>query len=438
MEQATCQTGGACGSRGHPGPCSHGYESPCSSIILRYDANSANPGRPAFDCRGSITIAFSKSNKSIGLTYEHTPIHRTVAELLSLLGPAHPPQAVTKTPNARKVSRTPKSKLQTAGVAQEQVEGEGEREGEGEGGGGDSRPLKRKSTTAPHVDGTGQPKQSKRRKKKDTEATQAEVPILAQPQASEVNMLPPEVPRALPVGESPHRSLYNTQPQPEAQNGAPSGKPASNYPEGLVGTSAPPTEPQPTTASPAARSAPPILALPAGEAERRRDVAIQLLNENGIDPQTLSEEQFSIFSNQSPDLQKESLAMLVRYGAERLRIVHPGKPAPPTGSLDAAAPAHEAGPSPANDSPLVATSAAIPAAGSSSSATPTQKPSKQRGPAGSCERCRYRKIKCTRERPSCAQCISSQNPCFYPPPRTKKGKSGQVEEAVGMQERTAS
>lgn len=60
------------------------------------------------------------------------------------------------------------------------------------------------------------------------------------------------------------------------------------------------------------------------EAERRRNVAVSMLQQAGVDPESLSPEQFHIFANQSPDLQKESLNMLIRYGAERLRIVHPG------------------------------------------------------------------------------------------------------------------
>lgn len=59
------------------------------------------------------------------------------------------------------------------------------------------------------------------------------------------------------------------------------------------------------------------------EAERRRNVAMAMLQQAAVDPESLSPEQFNIFANQSPDLQKESLNMLIRYGAERLRIVHP-------------------------------------------------------------------------------------------------------------------
>lgn len=68
-----------------------------------------------------------------------------------------------------------------------------------------------------------------------------------------------------------------------------------------------------------------MLNLSPSEAARRSDEATRKLSESGIDPATLSKEQFDIFANQSPELQNESLAMLIKYGAERLRIVHPNK-----------------------------------------------------------------------------------------------------------------
>lgn len=61
------------------------------------------------------------------------------------------------------------------------------------------------------------------------------------------------------------------------------------------------------------------------EAARRREIATNKLTEAGISPDTLTVEQFNIFSNQSPEVQKESLNMLVKYGAQRLHIVHPAK-----------------------------------------------------------------------------------------------------------------
>jgi hypothetical protein len=44
-------------------------------------------GRPAFDCRGSIIISFSEPDRSITIKYQHTPLHKTVGELLARLEP---------------------------------------------------------------------------------------------------------------------------------------------------------------------------------------------------------------------------------------------------------------------------------------------------------------------------------------------------------------
>ncbi|KAK3341863.1 hypothetical protein B0T25DRAFT_354884 [Lasiosphaeria hispida] len=65
--------------------------------------------------------------------------------------------------------------------------------------------------------------------------------------------------------------------------------------------------------------------IPPGEEARRRDAAIDLLSSDGINPQSLSPEQFYILANQPPEQQKESLAMFARYGAEQLRVVYPNK-----------------------------------------------------------------------------------------------------------------
>lgn len=85
---------------------------------------------------------------------------------------------------------------------------------------------------------------------------------------------------------------------------------------GIASTLAPAEAPKNNTAS---------LNVSPEEATRRRELATKKLTEAGINPATLSADQFSIFSNQSPEIQTESLKMLVKYGAERLHIVHPAK-----------------------------------------------------------------------------------------------------------------
>lgn len=369
-------------------------------------------GRPAFDCRGSVTIAFSKPNKSISLKYEHTPMHKTVAQLLEMLNPPPPPPppTVDEPPAVRKAAKTPNSKRQAADSSQK-----------GEAGGS----SRRKRKTAPQAgEGASQPV---RRGEKDGEINLA----------PEGGLLPPEMPGALPIGESSQRPLYNTQSQLATQDGAAGMETTSSYPEGLVGVSPSPTESQ----SSAVATSAPILNLPPGETERRRDVAVQLLTDHKIDPQTLSQEQFSIFSNQPPELQMESLMMLEKYGAERLRIIHPNKEAPATGSPDAIAQTHEA------SSVTPSTEAAAP---SPSNSKKRKKPAKKSGfseqdiagdnadlsalntspaaggsrrTAGACDFCRRRKIKCGKEQPSCAKCLRSNNTCSYPVLKTRKGKS---------------
>lgn len=137
------------------------------------------------------------------------------------------------------------------------------------------------------------------------------------------------MPGALPVGQSSERPLYNSHAGGAGQNGY------TSYPEGLVG--------QVPAAADEEVHVHSILNIPPTEAARRRTVAIDLLESGGIDPKTLSPEQFNIFANQSPELQQESLTMLKKYGAERLRIVHPEKD---QGSAAQAAPAAPAAATP--------------------------------------------------------------------------------------------
>lgn len=229
-------------------------------------------------------------------------MHKTVGELLDLLAP--PPLRPLPMPieGRKSLSKKTPKKRQAAEGAENGTETPGEE-------GSTPQPKKRKKSTQ-----DGEPSTQKKRpqKKKDGAGSQVD-PALG--------IVPPEMPGARPVGDSGGRPLYNTQaPQHDAAGGG-------AYPEGLVGG-------EPFTGSEAQASAMvssslhahSILNLPAGEAERRREAAIRLLAESNIDPKTLSPEQFSIFANQSPALQTDSLEMLVKYGAERLRIVLPQEP----------------------------------------------------------------------------------------------------------------
>lgn len=211
-----------------------------------------NLARPAFDCRGTVTIAFAKSNRKITVKLEHTPFHKTVGELAEFFKPP-PPLVPEKPPRKRKA--------QPAAAPAETQEG-------GENG--------EVISSAP----------KKKRKK---------------------NPANPDDPNATPKTKKPRISKGK---KAAAGTGTGTGTQADDQHD-------------------------PLLNLSPSEAARRRDEANRVLSEAGINPTTLSAEQFDIFSNQSPDLQKESLAMLVKYGAERLRIVHPSKDS----NNDSAAPA---------------------------------------------------------------------------------------------------
>ncbi|KAB5532642.1 hypothetical protein GE09DRAFT_1145327 [Coniochaeta sp. 2T2.1] len=383
--------------------------------------DQVNLSRPAFDCRGTLTIVFSKSEKAISVKYDHTNMHKTVAELLDLLAPPPPrPQPV-----ASSTKKTPKKK-QTA---------EGGENGVDTPDGATPRPKKRKKPTQ---DGD-QPSTQKKRQRKKKSADDAQIdPTLS--------MTLPDAPGARPVGDSAQRSLYNTQAQGGAANGG-------AYPQGLVGN-------EPFNGSEAQASAlvssevhqNSILNLPAGEAERRREVAIRLLTVAKVDPQTLSPEQFSIFANQSPALQEESLKMLVEFGAERLRIVLPDKGAQAASSQDQPAqqsPAQDAQP-PANAGEAAkrkrkasrkkAEADGTGEATETSALTHTEtvanrqkKPKGARLSRGSCIQCKASKAKCGKEKPSCSNCLETGTACSYPLQQSRKSKAAE-EEAESAEE----
>lgn len=155
-------------------------------------------------------------------------------------------------------------------------------------------------------------------------------------------------------------------------------------------------------------------------------MAIQLLSGRNIDPESLSPEQFNIFANQSPELQQESLKMLVKYGADRLRIVHPNKNGP--GSDQAVSPKGQAadtagqgtGQTPGSKpkrfrkkpGPAVAQldGAANSDIAAAAVAAATAKPKLTRG---ACKTCRSSKQKCDKAKPSCTPCVAVGVTCTY-------------------------
>lgn len=248
--------------------------------------------RPAFDCRGSVTIAFAKSRRAITVKLEHTPLHKTVAELAELF---KPPPLLPRTEAAKRKNGDHKRKSQADGSEAPE--------------GGPKKKSKKTVNTA-EQDGAQARKPKKPRASKSKKAQNAD---------------------AQSRGDS-------------VQNNA-------------------------------------LLNLSPLETARRQEEASKKLRDNGIDPDTLSAEQFNIFANQSPDLQLESLAMLVKYGAERLRIVHPGRD-DTTQS-----------PGPSNsDNPNASTGKK-----KTRKKPPEDGPPKVKKTRGSCQACRAKKIKVSRE-----------------------------------------
>ncbi|KAI1503122.1 hypothetical protein F5X99DRAFT_417508 [Biscogniauxia marginata] len=319
--------------------------------------DTINLSRPAFDCRGTLTIAFSKANRAVVAKYEHTPFHKTVVQLVDRLAPSLPPPPVNNGSNSSQ--RTPKAK----------------------------RP--------PPAEGEESNRKKRKRKGKAPEA-----PMMG----------------VAPVG---HEST--TQNNEGPQNASPSGVHLTS-----------------------------ILNVPPAEAERRRQTAIELLSGRGIDPATLSAEQFNIFANQAPNLQSASLDMLAKYGAERLRIVHPD---------DNKTQATSSNSTPTQERSTDATPTTGPTTSSASGAaeTPSKKrrskkksdgvaaevpigdgavlPLEQTGEIGTtesalqpkgrktrgaCNTCKQRKLKCTKEHPICLMCRDAGVECVYLPPKPRR------------------
>ena len=279
-----------------------------------------------------MVISFSRGSRNITVKYKHTPFHKTVAELYDHFAPPPPPVPLvtTTTPKAAKSSR--------------------KRDGPNGAGGGSSRKKSRKSTgAAGNANGEGAA---------DTVLGADDSVVDGQPDGT---------PQAKPKRKRQYKKKNKEAPasEQEQQGGS------SQAVEGGGGD--------------AAAHLHSIVNVDAEEAARRRNKATQILTDAGVGPETLSADQFNIFANQSPALQQESLAMLVEYGAERLRIVHPNK--------DASAQNAGQDKTAAAASALEASTATGTQEGASGAATeaPASRTKRQRVTRGSCSNCRGQK-----------------------------------------------
>ncbi|KYK59612.1 hypothetical protein DCS_00744 [Drechmeria coniospora] len=308
--------------------------------------------RPAFDCRGSVKISFPQGGRAISVIYDHTLIHKTVAEIAELFKPT-PRQLATQTPRKEK---TPKK---SASV------------------------KKRRDSTKPRNE-SGKPQ--KRIKKVDgepTDETGHEAQLLAELAQN---------------GQAAHDLSKDGVADGKDKDAEEAGGQTEVITSSVLGSF-------PINVSPE-------------EANRRREFAIKNLSEAGVDPDSLSTEQFNIFANQSPDLQKESLNMLVKYGAERLRIVHPSsKDSSNSASAGNSTTAVDA--SPATPSAPSTAKGPVPQSQGSGRESKGRKLGKSRV---ACLKCKQRRVKCPRERPACSECETGGLGCEYAPqkPRVRK------------------
>ncbi|KAF5973864.1 ATP-dependent DNA helicase 2 subunit 1 [Fusarium coicis] len=266
------------------------------TIVGEFSQREPDPvlhARPAFDCRGSITIAFNHGSRSITVKYDHTPLHKTVAELAAHFKPA--PRQLG--PGARRLlEQQQKAKEKTPRKPRGEKKNKKER--------------KKRDSTVKAQDENGNPR---KRKKKNNGASQP---------ADSVDgpMIPPDYPGAPAIdGQNQGGPSYMNGGEASGNTGQ---QGFNDYPQGLMGdTTTNGTSSQQANGQMASAAFP--VNVSAAEAVRRKEAATTMLSNAGVDPTTLSPEQFGIFANQAPELQRESLNMLVKYGAERLRIVHP-------------------------------------------------------------------------------------------------------------------
>ncbi|KAF6524029.1 hypothetical protein HZS61_012528 [Fusarium oxysporum f. sp. conglutinans] len=392
-------------------------KNPTKTIVGEFSQREPDPvlhARPAFDCRGSITIAFNRGSRSINVKYNHTPLHKTVAELAAHFKSA--PRQLG--PGAQRLlEQQQKAKEKTPRKSR------GEKK--------DKKERKKRDSIIKAQDENGNPR---KRKKKNNGASQP---------AGSVDgpIIPPDCPGAPAIdGQNQGGPSY-------MNGGEASGNPgqqgSNDYPQGLMGDASATTN---GTSSQQANGQLASVAFPvnvsAAEAARRKEAATTMLSNAGVDPTTLSPEQFGIFANQAPELQRESLNMLVKYGAERLRIVHPGNKEGSTQASSSTQSSQTTSTGPRTTKELVPQSSAQSNANTDTetavaqAAGDTSAPKRKRKKMGksrtACFPCKARKAKCPRERPICTECADHGTACEYAPqkPRNKATKPKKSEAIV--------
>lgn len=392
-------------------------KNPPKAIIAEYTMRDPDPvlmSRPAFDCRGSITISFNRSTRSITLKYDHTLLHKTVAQLSE----NYPPPVRELGPGAQRMleilqEKKPKKK---------------------------SSSDNKKKRRGPKLDDDGNPIPKKTKRSRDPPELDDDgnlTPKKRKKQNIKKAQFVPDGPITRP--HYPGAGSFDGYNHQDATTGGQDPQAFSDYSEGLVdGGGGGSQLKQPATAPSGL-----LFHVSLNEAARRLTIARKMLNDAGVDPNSLSTDQMNIFSNQSPDLQKDSVAMLAKYGAERLQIIHPANKEKPNSKSDSTStspmPTTHATPSGPMTTKELAPHTQNPGQKSGCKQKSTAKaaegenptaglpPSKSKWTPGKlrvvCLSCKSRKVKCPKERPTCTECQEEAHQCEYPPQRPKQRKS---------------
>ncbi|KAG6282311.1 hypothetical protein E4U48_004614 [Claviceps purpurea] len=368
-------------------------------IVGDFSKRDPNPllmSRPAFDCKGRLIISFPRKERKIIVRYDHMPLHMTVADHMEftkpppMIGPQKPSKAILIQANRQAQKEAASAKRRASRLAKKQEAMEAQE--------------------AAIRDGIASPeKPRKERQSRDIEAAEVSLVDQASPAMDDADVIQlqqaishedEQVENAIAPAVTPTE-------HPVSEALIPNVTPEEEQVENAIAPVVTPTQPPPSKGL--------ILNVTPEEAERRMDVALKMLAEAEIDSATLSADQLTIFANQAPNLQKESLNMLITYGAERLQIIHPNdREALPSAPPPAAAPS--VGDANEQNGTATTTQNSVRA-----SETITRKRKRSLGKSRlSCLPCKSRKTKCPKDRPACMVCQAAGHVCEYPPHPSSK------------------
>ncbi|KAG6197264.1 hypothetical protein E4U10_000149 [Claviceps purpurea] len=368
-------------------------------IVGDFSKRDPNPllmSRPAFDCKGRLIISFPRKERKIIVRYDHMPLHMTVADHMEftkpppMIGPQKPSKAILIQANRQAQKEAASAKRRASRLAKKQEAMEAQE--------------------AAIRDGIASPeKPRKERQSRDIEAAEVSLVDQASPAMDDADVIQlqqaishedEQVENAIAPAVTPTE-------HPVSEALIPNVTPEEEQVENAIAPVVTPTQPPPSKGL--------ILNVTPEEAERRMDVALKMLAEAEIDSATLSADQLTIFANQAPNLQKESLNMLITYGAERLQIIHPNDrealpSAPPPAAASSVGDANE------QNGTATTTQNSVRA-----SETITRKRKRSLGKSRlSCLPCKSRKTKCPKDRPACMVCQAAGHVCEYPPHPSSK------------------